>query len=65
MSVYSDDSDGWWAGWWIFFFFFFFILLLLLFMPWSYYRRADSCGDSLPPERCAYRPSRVVALEEM
>lgn len=54
------NNDWWWV--WGLVFLFLFIMLLTL--PWSYYRRADNCGEYLPPDRYNYRPSRVVVVEE-
>jgi len=56
-NCYYNGWDGWWWFWIIFIIFF---LIILITIPWWYYSRSDYNGDTLPPERYRYRPSRVV-----
>jgi len=60
----SDDNSWWFFGYFIFFFVFF--LLLICLPSFSYYRRSDYCGDTLPAERYMYRPStRYIEVDEV
>lgn len=57
-TCWSDSCSDDWVWIWVVFLVFF--MILIFFIPFSYYRRSDDCGEYLPAERYAYRPSRVV-----
>ena len=63
MPYCENTNNDDWSWVWVFFIFFFLILLICI--PFFYWRRSDSCGEVLPAERYAYRPSRVVAVEDI